>query len=118
MWRRSEGRWRNCARAASESAVAIFSLSSNGGRQGDVYVDNSIRYLQNYLATLQDIANGDGNVDRKGKRITMQAPEDRCLGHPQGKKRKKLGGDQNKAGLNATWMQASQLIANVEPGEQ
>jgi hypothetical protein len=86
--------------------------------KGDVYVDNSIRYLQNYLATLQDIANGDGNVDRKGKRITMQAPEDRCLGHPQGKKRKKLGGDQNKAGLNATWMQASQLIANVEPGEQ
>jgi hypothetical protein len=35
--------------------------------KGNASIENSIRYLQNYLATLQGIANGGVLVNRKGK---------------------------------------------------
>jgi ribonuclease HI len=43
--------------------------------KGDASVNNSIRYLQNYLATLQGIAKGGDLANRKGKDKVLQNSE-------------------------------------------
>ena len=74
--------------------------------KGNAFVDNPIRFLQNYHATLQDIANGGEILNRKGKEKSRKIRSS-IIFIRRRRELKNLERSQKKVGLNVMSMLAS-----------